>query len=62
MAAINVRAGGGGVMTPEQIRDALLSIPDKERKFVISDPAKGKQRITNIAVDTTTDEQVISTV
>lgn len=44
MGAINVRAGGG-IMTPEQIRDALLSIPDNDRRFIITDPEAGEHKI-----------------
>lgn len=58
LTIINRKIEGG---TPAQIRDKLLSLPENERKFVISDPAKGRQRITNIAVDTDTDEQIVIT-
>lgn len=48
MASIKVRGGAGEAMTPEQIRDSLLSLPDNERKFVISDPESGEHRIIAI--------------
>lgn len=60
MGAIKVRAAGV-VMTPEQIRDALLSIPDNDRKFIVTNPEEGKHPITNIVLDTDTDEQVVTT-
>lgn len=32
-------------MTPAQIRDSLLSLPDNERKFIISNPGTGEHRV-----------------
>jgi len=61
MSAINIRAGGGGIITPEQIRDALLSMPDNERRFVITNPEPGEHPIAKIALDIDTDEQVVTT-
>ena len=46
MASINVR--GLLTPTPEQIRDALLSLPDNERKFVITNPRAGTHKIVAI--------------
>lgn len=37
-----------GAMAPKQIRDALLSLPDNDRKFVISDPESGEHKIIAI--------------
>lgn len=34
-----------GVMTPQQIRNALLSLPDNDRKFIITDPKPGEHKI-----------------
>ena len=47
MASIKVR-GVRGLPTPQEIRNALLALPDNERKFVISDPETGKHRIIAI--------------
>lgn len=35
-------------LTPESIRDLLLSLPDSERRFIISDPLPGQHRILSI--------------
>ncbi|MBA7638108.1 hypothetical protein ES703_45760 [subsurface metagenome] len=32
-------------MTPEQIRDSLLSLPDNDRMFIITDPEPGEHKI-----------------
>lgn len=37
-----------GAMTPEQIRDALLSLADNERKFVITEAEAGERKIVSI--------------
>lgn len=44
--------------TPEEIRDALLSLPDGERKFVITNPAVEEKKIISIAKDEAVDEVV----
>ena len=31
--------------TPEEIRDTLLSLPDNERKFIITDPEAGEHKV-----------------
>lgn len=33
------------VMTAEAIRDALLSLPENERQFIISNPESGEYKI-----------------
>ncbi|MBA7506207.1 hypothetical protein ES706_04888 [subsurface metagenome] len=30
---------------PEQIRDALLSLPNNERRFIITDPETGEHKV-----------------
>jgi len=38
----------GPLGTPQEIRDALLSLPDGERKFIITDPGSGEHKIFSI--------------
>lgn len=33
---------------PEQIRDALLSLPDNERRFIVTDPETGEHKVVAI--------------
>jgi|GEM_PF-5662609 len=33
------------IPTPEEIRDALLALPENERSIVITDPSDGKYRV-----------------
>lgn len=35
-------------LTPEEIRNALLSLPDNERMFIITDPKLGQHRIISL--------------
>lgn len=35
-------------MTPKQLRDALLSLPDNERKFIITDPEGGEHKVIGL--------------
>lgn len=35
-------------LTAEEIRDLLLSLPDSERIFIISDPKPGQHRVFSI--------------
>jgi len=35
-------------ITPEVIRDLLLSLPDSERKFVVTDPSTHEHKIYSI--------------
>lgn len=37
-----------GVMTPGQIRDALLSLPDNDRKFIITNPDPGQHKVISL--------------
>lgn len=37
-----------GKMGPKEIRDALLSLPDNERKFIVTDPATGEHKILSL--------------
>ncbi|MBA7672695.1 hypothetical protein ES703_80881 [subsurface metagenome] len=50
----------GGAMTPAEIRDALLSLPDNDRKFIVTNPRPGENKIFSIAEDGATDEVVSS--
>ncbi len=45
-------------LTSEEVRDLLLSLPDNERKFIITDPRPGENKIFSIARDSVTDEVV----
>lgn len=45
-------------LTPEQVRDLLLSLPDDERKFIITDPGPRENKVFSMAKDNTTDELV----
>lgn len=45
---ILVQKYGGGKMTPQEVRDALLSLPDNERKFIVTDPATGEHKILSL--------------
>lgn len=35
-------------MTPKEIRDALLSLPDNERKFIVTDPKTGEHKVLSL--------------
>lgn len=35
-------------ITPEQIRDELLSLPDNKRELIVTDPKPGQRRIIGI--------------
>ena len=41
-----------GTRSPQQIRDALLSLPPGERKFVVTNPKKGERKIVAIRRNT----------
>ncbi len=43
--AIGFGPNGNVTISPEVIRDALLSLPEDERMFVVSDPTAGERRI-----------------
>lgn len=45
---IIVQRYGANQMTPKEIRDALLSLPDSERKFVVTDPETGEHKILSL--------------
>ena len=51
---------GKGKMTPKEIRDALLSLSDEDRKFVITDPEPGEKRVFSLARDGNTGKVTIS--
>ena len=36
------------VLTAEQVRDALLSLPENERKFIITNPNTGQYKVLAI--------------
>jgi len=36
------------VLTPIQVRDALLSLPDNQRKFIITNPNGGQYKVLAI--------------
>ena len=38
----------GPPASPENIRDALLSLPDNERRFIITDPETGEHKILSL--------------
>lgn len=40
------------VINASAIRDALLSLPDNERQFIISDPKLGQKKIISIRRNT----------
>lgn len=42
---ISINITEDGEMTPEEIRDALLSLPEDTRKFVISEPEQNEKKI-----------------
>lgn len=33
---------------PEQVRDALLSLPDNDRRFIVTDPEGGEHKVIAI--------------
>lgn len=35
-------------LTPEEVRDLLLSLPDNKRIFIISDPKLGQHKVISI--------------
>jgi len=49
---INVKAN----VTPEQIRDGLLSLPDGDRQIVISRPTSGQKEV--IAIQQSSDGKI----
>ena len=42
------KSGGDSPLTAEQIRDALLSLPEGERKFIITNPNGGEYKVLTI--------------
>jgi len=41
-----------GPMRPEQVREALLSLPENERSFIISDSKPGQHKVIAIRRNT----------
>jgi len=39
---------GIGAMTPQQVRDALLSLDEQDRKFVVTNPDTGQHKVLAI--------------
>ena len=35
-------------LTAQQVRDALLSLPENERKFIVTDPGTGQHKVLAI--------------
>lgn len=44
----NLRPKAKARLIAEEIRDMLLSLPDNERAFIISDPRPGQHRIISM--------------
>ncbi len=49
--AINLNGNGSVIISPEIIRDALLSLPVEERGFIVSNPASGEHKVFGIHWD-----------
>lgn len=57
------RSGFGGSskrLSAQEIRDSLLSLPEEERKFVVTDPVSGEAKVFSLARDSVTGKIVLN--
>jgi len=47
-------------MTPEQIRDALLSLSDSDREFIITNPGVGEHKVFSLTKEGSTGKIVVN--